>query len=271
MILVNGKPENRIDVSDRGLQYGDGLFETIVYRNNTAEFLDAHLKRLSLGCQRLAIPFQQLDQLRLEIDSVIQNLTDDTVIKIIVTRGYGGRGYFADKDIIPTRIISTHLCPSFPDSNYTIGVNLRFCDQILSENSSLAGVKHLNRLEQVLARNEWDDPNVNEGLMSDSHGNVIEGTMSNIFIAKSNRLYTPKLNKSGVAGIMRAQILMLASESYLTVKEDVITKDEVISADEVFVCNSVIGIWPVRSLADTNYPVGPITKQLQHALQQLEK
>jgi len=272
VILVNGKTEDRISVSDRGLQYGDGLFETIAYRNGVAEFLDAHLNRLSLGCERLAIPFQQPDQLRSELDTICQNLTgDDTVIKIIVTRGSGGRGYFSDKDSIPTRIISTHPYPSFADSNYTMGINLRFCDQILSENPFLAGIKHLNRLEQVLARNEWSDPNINEGLMSDSHGNVIEGTMSNIFIVKLGQLFTPKLNKSGVAGIMRAQIMKLASENSLLVKEEVITQKEVNNADEVFVCNSVIGIWPVSHIADTSYQVGPITQQLQHALQQLKK
>lgn len=270
MILVNGKSEDRINVSDRGLQYGDGLFETIAYRNGV-EFLDAHLNRLSVGCERLAISFQQLEQLRSELDIVSQNLTDDAVIKIIVTRGSGGRGYFADKDIIPTRIISTHPYPSFPDSNYTTGVSLRFCQQTLSENLSLAGIKHLNRLEQVLARNEWTDQSINEGLMSDSHGNVIEGTMSNIFIVKSGQLFTPELNKSGVAGIMRAQIMKLADGNDLIVKEAAISKNDVFNADEVFICNSVIGIWPVRIIADTNYQVGPITQQLQYALQQLEK
>ncbi len=271
MILVNGKPEDRINVSDRGLQYGDGLFETIAYRNGVAEFLDAHLKRLSVGCERLAIPFQQLDQLRSELDMISQTLTAETVIKVIVTRGSGGRGYFADKDIIPTRIISTHPYPSFPDSNKTAGVSLRFCEQTLSENSSLAGIKHLNRLEQVLARNEWTDQSINEGLMSDSHGNVIEGTMSNIFIVKSGQLFTPELNKSGVAGIIRSQIIKLANGNDLIVKEAAISKDDVFNADEVFVCNSVIGIWPVRIIADTSYLVGPITQQLQYALQQLKK
>lgn len=271
MILVNGKPEDRINVSDRGLQYGDGLFETIAYRNGIAEFVDDHLDRLSLGCKRLAIPFQQLEQLRIELDTVCHNLTADTVIKIIVTRGSGGRGYFADINVVPTRIISTHPYPSFPDSNCTTGINLRFCQQTLSENSSLAGIKHLNRLEQVLARNEWSDQSINEGLMSDSHGNVIEGTMSNIFIVKSGQLLTPKLDKSGVAGIMRSQIMKLANENDLMVKEDAITKDDVNNADEVLVCNSVIGIWPVRNIADVTYPLGPITQQLQYALQQLEK
>jgi 4-amino-4-deoxychorismate lyase len=271
VILVNGKPENRIGISDRGLQYGDGLFETIAYRNGVAEFLDAHLKRLALGCERLAIPFQQSDQLCSELATVSQNLVDDTVIKIIVTRGNGGRGYFANKDIIPTRIISTHPYPAFPDSNYTKGISLRFCEQTLSENPSLAGIKHLNRLEQVLARNEWSDQDINEGLMSDSQGNVIEGTMSNIFIVKSRQLFTPKLNKSGVSGIMRAQIMRLASEEGLIVKEDVITKDDINNADEILVCNSVIGIWPVRNTANVFYQVGPVTQQLQYALQKLKK
>lgn len=268
MILVNGKPENRISVLDRGLQYGDGLFETIAFRNGISEFLDAHLQRLILGCERLSIPFKQLEQLRTELAIVYQQLGDDAVIKIIVTRSSGGRGYFADKNVEPTRIISTHPYPAYPQSYIHLGVTLRLCEQILSENKCLAGIKHLNRLEQVLARNEWDDPDIAEGLMCDNHGNVIEGTMSNVFIVKSGRLYTPDLSTSGVSGIIRGQIIMLTKETDLVVEECVISKQKLFSADEIFVCNSLIGIWPVRKIADTVYPVGAVTKRLQQALLQ---
>ncbi|MBE9532915.1 MAG: aminotransferase class IV, partial [Proteobacteria bacterium] len=123
MILINGVAEDRIDVLDRGLQYGDGLFETIVYRDGALEFLDAHLERLITDCKRLKIPFQEYyDSLRTELKSVCQSLNDDAVIKVIITRGIGGRGYFAGSDIIPTRIISSHPLPNYPDNSYQQGV-----------------------------------------------------------------------------------------------------------------------------------------------------
>jgi 4-amino-4-deoxychorismate lyase len=268
MILVNGKADNRITVSDRGLQYGDGLFETIAYRNSLFEFLDAHLSRLSLGCQRLDIPFQQLSQLKSELKTVMTELANnDAVVKVIVTRGSGGRGYYADSTIQPTRIISTHSMPSYPDTNQQTGIKTIFCRQRLSENSSLAGLKHLNRLEQVLARNEWKDADIAEGLMFDQHEHIIEGTMSNVFIVKSGELVTSRLDKSGVAGIIRAEIIRIANQNNISVQETHISKEMVQKADEVFICNSIIGIWPVVSIIDKemhyNYVVGERTQQFQ--------
>jgi len=274
MILVNGVAENRINITDRGLQYGDGLFETIAVRKGIAEFLDAHLNRLVLGCEKLSIPFQQMKQLQDELNTVFHSLNNtDAVIKIIITRGSGGRGYLANSDGVPTRIISTHLSPEYSASDRKTGIRVRFCQHKLSENTALAGIKHLNRLDQVLARNEWHDTDITEGLMFDQDNNVVEGTMSNLFMVSANQLLTPILNKSGVAGIMRGQIIRLASENELAVKQCLISTQQLIDADEVFICNSVMGIMPVANIIDTDttYAVGPITQRLQQALQQTSK
>ncbi len=271
MILVNGKADSRINVSDRGLQYGDGLFETIAYRNGEIEFLEAHLNRLMLGCERLAIPFKQLKKLQVELSVLLDALADnDAVIKIVITRGSGGRGYLSDKTVEPTRIISIYPFPIYPEKSGEIGVTARFCQQRLSENLSLAGIKHLNRLEQVLARNEWVDNGIAEGIMLDQHNNVIEGTMSNLFIVKAGELLTAKLNKSGVAGVLRAEILQLSIDNNISYSETEISKESLANADEVFICNSIIGIWPVICILDAKinntYPIGKITKQLQKLL-----
>mgnify|MGYP000155490561 CR=1 FL=1 len=272
MILINGLAENRIDVVDRGLQYGDGLFETIPYRAGRAEFLDAHFQRLKLGCERLQIPFTQFDLLQAELTTACQQLNDDAVIKVIITRGSGGRGYFSDKQTKPTRIISTHSYPTYPSSNSQQGISVRLCRHKLSENPTLAGIKHLNRLDQVLARNEWND-DVSEGLMSDQNERIIEGTMSNVFVVKSGMLITPLLRTSGVSGIIRQQIIRLATKQNITVKEVDLTRQDLQEADEVFVCNSVIGIWPVIRITDLkhSYPVGPVTKQCQNMLLRADK
>jgi 4-amino-4-deoxychorismate lyase len=272
MILVNGNSEDRIDVSDRGLQYGDGVFETIAYRNGKAEFLEQHLQRLQEGCARLAINFQQIDTLRFEIDTACEQLDSlSAVIKVIVTRGSGSRGYFSLNDSEPTRIITTHPYPKYPEHYHSEGVYIRFCEQRLSSNRKLAGIKHLNRLEQVLARNEWDDADIAEGIMSDMDDNIIECTMSNIFIVQSDKLYTPSIIDCGISGIMRAQIIQLATRSSLAVEEKTITRKDLAHADEVFVCNSVIGIWPVHTVSNHEYGIGFITRFLQKALAELNK
>jgi 4-amino-4-deoxychorismate lyase len=272
MILVNGKPDDRISVSDRAIQYGDGLFETMAYRNGQIEFIDAHLTRLVLGCERLSIPFQQLKTLKEELAIVLTELTEnDAVIKVIISRGSGGRGYLADTRVEPTRIISTHPLPIYPESRKEIGITARLCQHRLSENISLAGIKHLNRLEQVLARNEWHDPAIAEGIMFDQHDNVIEGTMSNLFIVKSGTLFTAQLNKSGVAGIIRAEILKLSVDNDIPCIETTISQENLADADEIFVCNSIIGIWPVICIVDGNinytYPLGTTTRRLQNLLE----
>ena len=272
MVLINGLPDDKIAITDRGLQYGDGLFETMAFRAGMIEFLDAHFARLIDGCRRLNIEFTQTEKLSTELKQVCQNLADnDAIIKIIITRGSGGRGYFAASGVEPTRIISTHPLAQYPAHYSQAGVKVRLCTHTLSENAALAGIKHLNRLDQVLARNEWHNTDIAEGIMLDQTSNVIEGTMSNVFLVKAGKLFTPQLDKSGVAGVMRAQIILLAGKLNISVVKTKIHLDDLMAADEVFITNSIIGIWPVSVIDNTVYLVGPITKSLQCTLQQAKK
>ena len=191
----------------------------------------------------------------------------DSVIKIIITRGEGGRGYKAANDVSPTRILSTHPFPDYPVSNQS-GVTVRLCEHRLGLNPTLAGIKHMNRLDQVLARNEWADDQIKEGLMLDVHDRLIEGTMTNLFMVKDQILMTPQLTQSGIEGIMRANILQLAvTENFNCVETDLSLHD-LKQADEVFLCNSLIGIWPVTELTVQNWKwsYGSVTRRLQAAL-----
>lgn len=269
MILVNGECREHIEVSDRGFQYGDGLFETIAVINGRPVFFDRHLDRLKAGCHRLYIPFPGSELLSFEAQKLSRH-ANNAVLKLILTRGSGGRGYRQPELIEATRVLSTHPFPDYPGSYKEQGIVARFCDTRLGLNPVLAGIKHLNRLEQVLARSEWTDSGIQEGIMLDMNEHVIEGTMTNLFYIKKGVLYTSSLSFSGVAGIMRGIILALSHDHGIAVIEHTFTKDELLLADEIFVCNSIVGIWPVKQIAKKRFPAGAGTRQLQVWLAQFQ-
>ena len=183
MMLVNGECREHIEISDRGFQYGDGLFETIKVINGQPVFLDRHIERLDTGCRRLYIPFPGAELLTLEAQKLCQ-YSNKAVLKLILTRGSGGRGYRQPEVIQTTRVLSLHPFPDYPDSYNEQGITARFCNTCLGLNPALAGIKHLNRLEQILARAEWADSDIQEGIMMDMDEHVIEGTMTNLFLYK---------------------------------------------------------------------------------------
>ncbi len=260
-MLVNGKQQDTIAIMDRGFQYGDGLFETIEVRENIPIFLEQHLQRLSNDSQRLYLPKLDLALLRSEITQLCQN-AGNAVLKIIITRGTGGRGYRQPDEIQPTRILSMHPFPDYPQNFYTDGIVTRICNTRLGLNPTLAGMKHLNRLEQVMARAEWQDNAIHEGIMLDFNGRVIEGTMTNLFYAKNGELFTASLKNCGIAGILRSWIF----EKIPVIEHDFYLGN-LQQADEIFVCNSIMGICGVRQIEQQHFSVGEITKKLQFMLE----
>lgn len=263
--LINGKATTEISFYDRGLQYGDGVFETIVVDKGKLLCWEEHISRLQSGCERLNIPFQENNSLKTETLSLIDS-DKKSVIKIIITRGQGGRGYAIPENPEPTRIISLYPFPEYPTDNSN-GVTARICDYRYANNTALAGVKHMNRLEQIIARSEWSDSTVAEGIVLDQENNVIEGTMSNIFYVKNNTLFTSDVSHCGVEGVIRNKILELAPTLGISAKVKLISLENLNQADEIFVCNSVIGVWPVTKLEKNTLSVGNITKQVKQALQ----
>lgn len=265
-ILVNGRATTQIDARDRGLQYGDGLFETIAVVDGGARRLPLHLERLGRGCARLGIACPPAELLTEEIRSLAP---DDAraVVKIIVTRGMSARGLHIDAEAQPTRILSVHPWPQYPADWPSAGIAVRFCAARLAEQPALAGIKHLNRLEQVLARREWSDPAIAEGLMRDRHGAFICGTMTNMFIVREGRVLTPPVDRCGVAGTVRATVLERAHALGVPAVQAVVNLEELQRADEVFLTNALAGIWPVNRLEDRSLAVGPMTRRLQAAIE----
>ncbi len=264
-LLVNGEQTDRLPVLDRGIQYGDGLFETIAVREGRPCLWERHLRRLRRGCERLGIAPPDPAGLLAESQAVIQG-RQRAVLKIVVTRGAGGRGYRPPQDPQPSRLIYCTPWPGYPEAYWKKGVAVRLCTTALGINPALAQIKHLNRLEQVLARSEWNDPAVFEGVMLDSDGRVIEGTMSNLFLVRKGCLVTPDLKRCGVAGILREVIIECAAALGIPLTIGDVRLEALQEADALFLSNSLIGILPVRRFSGCGYSLEAIPPALIQAV-----
>ncbi len=264
--LINGEPGERVSVHDRGFQYGDGLFETLAVVRGVPLLWERHLRRLLRDATRLgiAVPADVTTTLRAEVDRLCQG-AERAVLKIILTRGASGRGYAPPANAVPTRVVS--LSPWTDSRSRTQGANVKFCATTVTRNRMVAGIKHLNRLEQILARRELQT-NYDEGLMQDEAGHVIEGTMSNVFIVSRGVLLTPDLSYSGVAGVLRELVLERVADLPLTCHETNLTREEILNAEEVFLTNSLVGLWPVARVESRAYPAGPVTQRLRALIQE---
>ena len=261
-MLVNGKFGKQISIRDRGLLYGDGVFRTLLARNGHALHSRLHLQKIQHDSARLGIVCPALSQLADELDGMLA-LHPDCVIKLIVTRGEGTRGYAPPHRAKPTHIWDVAPAPEYPVEWAIQGIQLRVCETRLSGQPRLAGIKHLNRLENVLAAAEWSDSQIAEGLMLDAAGNVIAGTRSNLFMVRDGQLITPDLSRCGVAGVQRDRVIAYAAARAIPLQIRDVSLAEVSAADEVFLVNSVIGLWPVRALADRRWGELPFVRQLQ--------
>ncbi len=266
-VWIDGRPADTLPVSDRGLAYGDGLFETIAVRQGRIALLERHMQRLAEGARRLVLPLD-LALVRSELLAFAGELRQG-VAKLIVTRGDGQRGYAPPVDARCRRILSGGPVPAYPPRHRLDGIRLFPCATRLAEQPLLAGLKHLNRLEQVLARSEWQDPACAEGLMRDHNGRPIEGVFSNLFLVRHGELLTPALTRCGVAGVMRAEILERAVAAGVACRVVDLDYADLLAADEVFLCNSQYGIWPVVAFETHVWPVGGLTRKLQLMLTDL--
>jgi 4-amino-4-deoxychorismate lyase len=263
---IDGRADAPLSVFDRGLHYGDGLFETMACLDGQPRFLGRHLARLASGCERLGLSAPPRAVLQAEIAVALEDCPR-AVLKLIVTRGAAPvRGYAAPAALAPTRLLVRY--PWEPEDAHAAaqGVRVRRATLRLGENPHLAGLKHLNRLEQVLARQEWSDPHIAEALLFSTSDALISGTMSNLFLVHGGTLATARLDRCGVAGIMRGVVGGLAAECGIDFQERRLVAADLHQAQEIFLTNALIGIRPVRELDGRSIGVGPVTRRLQQAL-----
>jgi 4-amino-4-deoxychorismate lyase len=270
LVLINGEITDQISVFDRGLQYGDGVFETIRFRDCAPVLLPFHLDRLVLGAQRLNIPmprdfasqYEKAIALRKQLADADLQESGSYICKIILTRGGGGRGYRASSTSASTLIISFHDLPNYPEEYKTSGVSTMICHHPLSENASIAGIKHLNRLDQVIASAELAE--FPEGIMCDQQGRIVEGTRSNILLFSGEKVYTPVLEGCGVDGCLRRFLLEQSKLGLLNldVTENKFHRDKLNDIEGLAFINSVFGLWPVSRVIDRVFSITPECKLL---------
>lgn len=269
-VLVNGEFTDQIAVSDRGLQYGDGIFETMAFCHGELGNFDAHWQRLAHGGRVLGLPLpgrsDLLEDVQLLLDHPENSGIDKAVVKLILTRGSGERGYAPPRAPSCNRIFQLFSWPTGLEAQARDGIRVKFCATRLGLNPGLAGIKHLNRLEQVLASQEISDDRHAQGIMLDVNDQVIEATSSNIFIVENGLLVTPILDQCGVAGLARERVMQLAKAAGIEASIERVSCMRLTNADESFLCNSITGIVPVIAVGRQRVEIGPVTRKLQSML-----
>ncbi|MEO8672306.1 MAG: aminodeoxychorismate lyase [Tahibacter sp.] len=254
--MVNGDVDSAISPLDRGHAYGDGIFETILFVNGVAPFWLRHMARLRLGCERLGLPLPDVSTLSNECAQATTGIAR-AIVRISWTRGVGERGYAVSQPVLPTRVVVASAALPLPADWYRDGIRLRCCTLRLAAQPVLAGIKHCNRLEQVLARSEWSNPAIAEGLMFDVEDRVIGATAANVFALIDGKLATPALDRNGVAGVVRAEIL---ANRAVQVRD--ISRTELMQADEIFLTSALRGVLPVAAIETRTFAIGAATRDL---------
>lgn len=266
--LINGRVDAALTPFDRGFAYGDGVFRTLPVIDGVPHCWRRHFRRLEADCNALGIVCPSEETLRADIETLYQaGKGMDAVIKLVVTRGESARGYAVPPLAQPSRIVIRTPLPQYPDTSFSDGVALHLCQTRLGRQPRLAGVKHLCRLENVLARMEWVDAHIMDGLMLDEGGDVIECTSSNLFARFGSTLVTPDLSQCGVAGVTRDRVLAIAPKFGYATEIRHLRLSELMDADEVIICNSLFGAMQVRSLTSVAWPLGVLATHLRTLLQ----
>jgi 4-amino-4-deoxychorismate lyase len=260
-ILINGRPDTAVSPLDRGFAYGDGLFRTICVNGGHPSLWSRHIQHLDEGSRRLGIPVIDPVLLAEEAGLLFAD-GGDGVLKIVVTRGVGGRGYRPPDAPAPTRLLMRFPLPPAPPSV----AKVRLCQTRVSTQPATAGIKTLNRLDQVLARSEWSEAETFEGMMLDNEGFVVGGTMSNLFIVLHGRLYTPLIDRAGIRGAMRAAVLDVARSLGIEPYETRLSASALAGAEEAFLTNSVMGIVPIGDLLGRVLGIGPVARRIQEGI-----
>ena len=261
MFFINGKPQSDLPADDRATQFGDGCFTTARVVDGQVHLLSAHLQRLRDACQRLMIPFSDWSVLEQEMVTYAAG-HQHAVLKVLLSRGSGGRGYSGSACTHPTRILSISAWPAHYQRWREQGITLTLSPVRLGRNPLLAGIKHLNRLEQVLIRTHLEQTDADDALVLDSDGWLTECCAANIFWRQGSDVFTPRVDQAGVNGIMRQHCIRLLAASDYTLREVNAPEPALAEADEVIICNALMPVIPVRAYGELRWSA----RELYHFL-----
>lgn len=248
MILVNGNEQAVVPVTDRAMQYGDGCFTTILVEQGKPRLWPLHLQRLEKNLAAFGITAPDWQQLATEVHQMASQYPDKGGVKVLISRGSGGRGYSPAGCAATRVVVSDFAWPAHYQQWQQQGIKLGVCRQRLAISPMLAGFKHLNRLEQVLLKQEAEQNGWLDAVALDVNGDVVEATASNIFWRKGNTLYTPQLDMAGVHGVMRAHLIELIADSEYGLEFVKKPLDVLLCADEVFITNALMAMVPVTEI-----------------------
>ena len=251
---------------ERGLHYGDGLFETLACVGGAPRLLALHLKRLLEGCRRLALRPPEAAQLTAEIASLARG-SERAVLKLLVTRGPAqARGYAANGEEPGTRILLRYPWPKEDERLSQEGVRVRLGELRLGENPALAGLKTSTASSRCWRASSGQRPRSPSRCCSPAAADLVGGTAANVFLVRDGQLQTPRLDRCGVAGVMREAVILAAQRAHIALEKRPLTRLDLDAAQELFLTSALIGVRPVRELAGRTLPVGPVTRRLQQEL-----
>lgn len=265
--LINGIENGCLSPLDRGFAYGDGIFRTLAIKDGCPQHWALHYAKLVHDCNMLGIVCPSATVLLNDIERLFAN-SPQAVAKIIVTRGEGARGYSMPSLAQPNRVVIKSAYPQYPQVNFELGVRLHVCQTRLGQQPQLAGIKHLNRLENVIARAEWSDSTIADGLLLDAEGNAIECTASNLLARYGKTLLSPDLTRCGVAGVTRQRVLEMAPGLGYETEVTDIPLATLLEADEILITNSLFGVWQVLGIASRQWQPQPLAARLRKLLQE---
>ena len=264
--LVDGENSAYWPVDDRGSMYGDGVFRTLRVTDSAPRWWGEQISKLTQDCTRIGLPAPSLATWNADLAQIAPSLTSG-VLKLVVTRGVGPRGYSPPEHPQIRRLMRYESISVQASPLPVAGLALRICTLRLGWQPRLAGIKHLNRLENVLARAEWNMPDIHEGVLLDHADRVISGVMSNLFIWQQGRLLTPRLDQCGVAGVARARLMRAANAQGIEVEEATLSLQDVFDAEEVMLTNSLWGLRRVARLEAKCWPDAVVSARLSALLE----
>ena len=264
--LINGTFQ-KISPFDRAFQYGDGIFRTFIVENKKPRHWKHHYKKIVEDCRAIKIAPPN-EKILLSDIQLLFKTKKRAVGKFIISRGLSERGYKFNDTITPNRFLIKTKMPVYPKAYFKFGVDLHVCKQKLNP-SVFSGVKHLNRLENIMARQEWKSDRYADGILLDQDGHVIECISSNIFMRIGKTIYTPKMNHVGIKGVTRELFIKIGIKLGFKIKEAIFGLDKLLKADEVFITNSLFGVLQVKKIKNRSWQHQELASLFNHKLENL--